>query len=57
MGEIKLDVTSTVAEKGVELAKGFLEKLLGSSVEETGLLISDNIKLIYCSLTESYKNS
>jgi hypothetical protein len=46
MGEIKLDITSTVAEKGVELAKGFLEKLLGSSIEETGLLISDNIKLI-----------
>jgi hypothetical protein len=46
MGEIKLDVTSTVAEKGVELAKSFLEKLLGSSIEETGLLISDNIKLI-----------
>jgi hypothetical protein len=46
MGEIKLDVTSTVVEKGIDLVKGFLEKLLGSTLEETGLLISDNVKLI-----------
>jgi hypothetical protein len=46
MGEIKLDVTSTAVEKGIDLIKGFLEKLLGSTLEETGLLISDNVKLI-----------
>jgi len=41
----KIDITSTAVEKGIDLVKGFLEKLVGSSIEEAGLLISDNIKL------------
>ncbi len=46
MAENKIDITSTVIEKGIDLVKDFLEKLIGSTLEETGLLISDNIKLI-----------
>lgn len=46
MDDKKFDITSTVLEKSIDLAKGFLEKITGSAFEETGLLISDNIKLI-----------
>ncbi len=42
----RIDITSTAIEKTVDLAKSFIEKLLGASFEETGLLIADNIKLI-----------
>lgn len=42
----KIDITSTAIEKGFDLVKDFVEKLVGSTLEETGLLISDNIKLI-----------
>jgi hypothetical protein len=45
MGNNKIDITSTVLEKTLDLAKGFIEKLTGAAIEETGLLISDNIKL------------
>lgn len=41
----KIDITSTVIEKGIDLVKDFVEKLVGSSVEEAGLLLSDNVKL------------
>jgi hypothetical protein len=40
---MKLDITSTVAEKSIEAAKGFLDKLLVPAVEETGLLLKDKI--------------
>lgn len=40
---MKLDITSKVIEKGLDLAKGFLTQLIGSAVEETGLLIKDQI--------------
>lgn len=39
----KLDITSTVLEKGIDIAKSFLEKLIFPAVEETGLLIKDKI--------------
>lgn len=41
----KIDITSTTIEKGIDLVKDFVEKFLGSSIEEAGLFISDNIKL------------
>lgn len=46
MSDKKIDITSTAIEKGIELVKSFVEKLVGASFEETGLLIADNIKLI-----------
>jgi hypothetical protein len=46
MSDNKIDITSTAVEKGLDLVKGFLEKLTGATIEETGLLIADNIKLI-----------
>lgn len=42
MGE--LNIKSTTVEKSVEAATGFLQKLIGPSVEEMGLLFSDKIK-------------
>lgn len=46
MENSKIDITSTAIEKSLDLVKGFVEKLVGASFEETGLLIADNIKLI-----------
>ena len=40
---MKIDITSSVVEKGIDLAKDFLGKLISPSVEETGLLIKDQI--------------
>lgn len=45
MSETKFDVTSTVAEKGIDLVKGFVEKLIGSTLEETGLLLGDKVRI------------
>lgn len=42
----KIDITSTAVEKGIDLIKGFVEKIVGSSFEETGLLLADNVKLL-----------
>ena len=41
----KIDITSTSIEKGIDLIKDFVEKFLGSSIEEAGLFMADNIKL------------
>lgn len=40
----EINIKSSTIEKGLELAKEFLGKLIGPTVEEMGLLISDNIK-------------
>ncbi len=45
MSDNKLDITSTAVEKGIDLVKGFVEKLVGSTLEETGLLLGDKIRL------------
>ncbi|CAM4387975.1 Abi-alpha family protein [Flavobacterium terrigena] len=42
---MNIDITSTAVEKGIDLVKGFVEKLVGSTLEETGLLMSDKIRL------------
>ena len=39
----KIDITSTTVEKGLDLAKDFLDKLIIPSVEETGLLLKDKV--------------
>lgn len=41
----KIDITSTFVEKSIDGAKNFLEKLIMPAVEETGLLIKDQISL------------
>jgi len=38
---MKLGITSTVLEKGIDLAKSFLEKLISPPIEETGLLLKE----------------
>lgn len=39
----KIDITSTALEKGIDIAKDFLEKLIMPSVEEVGLLMKDQV--------------
>jgi len=39
----KINITSGAIEKGLELAKEFVDKLIMPSVEETGLLLKDQI--------------
>jgi len=41
----KIDVTSTALEKGIDVAKGFIDKLVMPPAEELGLLIKDQISL------------
>jgi len=41
----KIDITSTALEKGIDLAKDFLDKLITPSVEETGLLLRDKVTM------------
>jgi hypothetical protein len=41
----KIDITSTALEKGIDLAKNFLDKLIIPAVEETGLLLKDKVTL------------
>ncbi|RDK84655.1 Abi-alpha family protein [Marinirhabdus gelatinilytica] len=45
MSENQLNLKSSTLEKGLDLAKEFLNKLMGPSVEEVGLLVSDNIRV------------
>lgn len=42
----KIDITSTAIEKGIDLAKDFLDKLILPTVEETGLLYRDKVKML-----------
>lgn len=43
MGESKIDITSTVVEKGVDTAKSFIDKLIMPAIEEVGLLIKGKV--------------
>lgn len=43
MSDNKINITSTLLEKGVDIAKDFVDKLISPSVEETGLLLKDKI--------------
>ncbi|WP_332023022.1 Abi-alpha family protein [Kaistella sp.] len=40
----EVNIKSTTIEKDIELIKDFAEKLIGPTIEEVGLLMSDNIK-------------
>ena len=40
----KVNIKSSTIEKGLELVKDFAEKLIGPTIEEVGLLMSDKIK-------------
>lgn len=44
-GNQNINVTSTVIEKGLDAAKGFLQRLIGPAVDEVGLLLADNIRV------------
>lgn len=39
----KIDITSTAIEKGIDIAKNFVDKLIIPSIEETGLLIKEQV--------------
>lgn len=41
----KIDITSTAIEKGMDIAKTFIDKLIIPSVEEVGLLIKDKVTM------------
>ena len=43
---ISFNITSSLAEKAINLAKEFLDKLIIPSVEEAGLLVKENIASI-----------
>lgn len=45
MTDKKIDITSTVVEKGLDIAKDFLDKLITPTVEETGLLLRDKVTM------------
>ncbi|MDN3724565.1 Abi-alpha family protein [Aequorivita sp. SDUM287046] len=45
MSDKELNIKSSTIEKGLDLAKDFLGKLIFPAVEEVGLLMGDNIKV------------
>jgi hypothetical protein len=42
---MKIDITSSLIEKGIDLAKDFLGKLIGPTIEEAGLLMKDQVTM------------
>lgn len=45
MADNRIDITSTAVEKGLDIAKNFLDKLVIPAVEETGLLLKDHVTM------------
>lgn len=43
--EAKIDISSKALEKSLDVAKDFLQKLIGPSVEEAGLLFRDSVAM------------
>src|SRR5690349_9940374 len=43
--ENRIDITSSALEKGLDIAKDFLDKLIIPTVEETGLLLKDKVTM------------
>lgn len=41
----KVDISSTAVEKGIDMVKGFVEKLVGGAIEEAGLMMTDRVRL------------
>jgi len=46
MSDKEINIKSSTIEKGLELAKEFLGKLISPTIEEVGLLISENVKYL-----------
>jgi len=45
MAKIEIEISSKALEKGIDLAKSFLDKLVAPAIEETGLLLKDHVTL------------
>ncbi len=45
MAKTEINISSKAIEKGLDAAKGFLSKLIGPAVEETGLLLKDHVAM------------
>jgi len=43
--EAKIDISSETIDKGIDVAKGFLQKLIVPSLEEAGLLLKESVAL------------
>jgi hypothetical protein len=43
--EAKIDISSKTVEKSLDVAKDFLQKLIGPSIEEAGLLMRDSVAM------------
>ena len=41
----KIDITSTSIEKGIEVARDFVDKLIMPAAEELGLLVRESVSL------------
>lgn len=41
----KINITSTAVEKGIDIARNFVDKLIMPAIEETGLLLKDQVTL------------
>lgn len=46
MADKEFNIKSSTIEKGLDLAKDFLGKLISPTIEEVGLLISENVKFL-----------
>ena len=46
MSNNEFNIKSSTVEKGLEIAKEFIGKLVGPSIEELGLFLSDNVKFL-----------
>src|SRR5205814_10515227 len=46
MPDKEINIKSSTIDKGLELAKEFLGKLISPTIEEVGLLISENVKYL-----------
>lgn len=40
-----INIKSSTIEKGLDLVKGFVERILGPAIDEQGLMFQDNVKL------------
>src|ERR1700749_5066937 len=45
MAKIEIEISSKALEKGIDLAKSFLDKLIAPAIEETGLFLKDQVTL------------
>lgn len=41
--ENKINITSGIVERGIDMARSFVDKLITPALEETGLLVKDKV--------------